>query len=275
MAEQSRRFVSLDKPIDKFIEDQKDKNTLSKTRRDVSLLTEFLNSKNESRRIEEIPPKELNEYISEFIVAVRRKDGDDFEPSSLRGLICGLPGEEGFYQVGMEENIPQELLRYLKQQNLSSDPLLPAMQRLQSGMDGTLSRSDLGEDEKAKQFLQLQNRYLTFKRQLNTYTPLPARNRPEEINTSQPEVNVPTVPTPVEQPPAIIPATPMQAQSLEPTAKALAPKALSTTTTYTPAPSSLPPSILTPPPSVKSQSPMPSPPKRKRQRKSFCKLLRR
>ena len=30
MAEQSRRFVSLDEPIDKFIEDQKNKNTLSK-----------------------------------------------------------------------------------------------------------------------------------------------------------------------------------------------------------------------------------------------------
>ena len=41
--------MSLDKPIDKFIKDQKNKNTLSKTRRDVSLLTEFLNSKNESR----------------------------------------------------------------------------------------------------------------------------------------------------------------------------------------------------------------------------------
>ena len=46
--------------------------------------------KNESRRIEEIPPKELNEYISEFIVAVRRKDGEDFEPFSLRGLICSF-----------------------------------------------------------------------------------------------------------------------------------------------------------------------------------------
>ena len=48
MAEQSRRFVSLEKPIDKFIEDQKNNNTLSKTRRDVSLLTEFLNSKSEA-----------------------------------------------------------------------------------------------------------------------------------------------------------------------------------------------------------------------------------
>ena len=27
---------------------------------------------------------------SEFIVAVRRKDGEDFEPSSLRGLICSF-----------------------------------------------------------------------------------------------------------------------------------------------------------------------------------------
>jgi len=66
------------------------------------------------------------------------------------------------------------------------------MQRLQSGMDSTLSHSDLGEDEKAKQFLQLQNRYLTFKQQLNTYTPPTARNRPEGMNTSQPEVNLAT-----------------------------------------------------------------------------------
>ena len=65
----------------------------------------------------------------------------------------------------------------------------------------------------------------------------------------------------------------MQAPSLEPTAKVLDPNALSTTTTYTPAPSSLPPSILTPPPSVKSQSPMPSPPERKRQRIHFVNYL--
>ena len=71
MAEQSRRFVSLDKPIDKFIEDQKkkkkkkNKNTLSKTRRDVSLLTEFLNSKmkaEESRKSRQ-KRKELNEQV--------------------------------------------------------------------------------------------------------------------------------------------------------------------------------------------------------------------
>ena len=56
MAEKSSIFVSLDKPIDKFIEGQKNKNTFVKTRRDVSLLTEFLRAKIEVRKVEEIPP---------------------------------------------------------------------------------------------------------------------------------------------------------------------------------------------------------------------------
>ena len=44
------------------------------------------------RKVEEIPPEALNGYISEFIVAVRRNDGEDFEPSSLRVLIAALIG---------------------------------------------------------------------------------------------------------------------------------------------------------------------------------------
>ena len=138
------------------------------------------------------------------------------------------------------------------------------MQRLQSGMDGTLSRSDLGEDEKAKQFLQLQNRYLTFKQQLNAYTPLPARNKPEEVNTSQPEVNVPTAPTPAQEQLQIIPATPVQAPT-----RVTAPQALSTMATSSSSSSpSLPPSILTPPPTVESLSPV-----RKRKRPQSVKFV--
>ena len=71
MAEQSRRFVSLDKLIDKFIEDQKHKNTLSKFADWVSQLQKW------KQKNEEILPKERNEYISEFIVAARRKDGEE------------------------------------------------------------------------------------------------------------------------------------------------------------------------------------------------------
>ena len=58
-----------------------------------------------------------------FLIDLKTTTQDDCR---LRTNV--LHGEEGFNQAAMEENIPQELLRYLKQQNLSSDPLLPAMQ---------------------------------------------------------------------------------------------------------------------------------------------------
>ena len=68
-----------------------------------------------------------------------------------------LPSEEGFNQAGFQENIPQEFLKYLKRENLSPVPLLPAMQEIQVNMDDLLSRNDLRIDEKAKGYFQLQN----------------------------------------------------------------------------------------------------------------------
>ena len=81
-----------------------------------------------------------------------------------------------------QENIPQELLNYLKQQTLSPVQLPPAIQEIQGNMDDVLSRNDLRDDEKAKRYLQLQNRYLAFKEQLNT------RTRPEEIISTVPDL---------------------------------------------------------------------------------------
>ena len=63
-----------------------------------------------------------------------------------------LPSEQGFNQAGFQENIPQEHLKYLKQQNLSPVPLLPAMQEKQVNMDDLFSRNDLRDDEKAKRY---------------------------------------------------------------------------------------------------------------------------
>ena len=56
----------------------------------MKLLTAFLLEKNEQKKIEEIQPEELNRYVSEFIVSVKRKDGQDYEPSSLRGLFSSF-----------------------------------------------------------------------------------------------------------------------------------------------------------------------------------------
>ena len=79
------RFKPLDKPIKEYITDQENKNTRAKTQRDVKLLTAFLLGKNDQRKIEEIQPEEFNRYVSELIVSVKRKDGQDYESSSLQG----------------------------------------------------------------------------------------------------------------------------------------------------------------------------------------------
>ena len=94
-----------------------------------------------------------------------------------------LPSEEGFNQRGFHDSIPQDqLLKYLKQQNLLPVPLLSSMQEIQGSMDNVLSRTDLWDDDKAKRYLQLPNRYLSFKEQLRSST------WPEEINSAVPEL---------------------------------------------------------------------------------------
>ena len=86
MAEgESLRFPALQKSVNKFIEEQKNKQT-SKTRRDVGLLSEFLKSKQENWKIEEIQPQELNDFLSEFIVAVKEKIGAIMNRQASEGL---------------------------------------------------------------------------------------------------------------------------------------------------------------------------------------------
>ena len=53
--------------VDNFIAEQENKGTLQKTQRDVRLLQTFLGTRNELRKVEEIPAMELNEYICKFV----------------------------------------------------------------------------------------------------------------------------------------------------------------------------------------------------------------
>jgi len=70
------RFVDVGS-VDNFIAEQENKATLQKTR-DVKLLQTFLGTRNELRKVEEILALELNEYICQFIISVRTKDGKDY-----------------------------------------------------------------------------------------------------------------------------------------------------------------------------------------------------
>ena len=74
MAETSSlRFPALEKPVNEFIQEQEDKKTPSKTRRDIAILIAFFKEKNEARKLEEIPPEQLNDFLSEFVITVKKK----------------------------------------------------------------------------------------------------------------------------------------------------------------------------------------------------------
>lgn len=84
------RFVPLQCPVDEFIQNQENKNTLSKTRRDLALLKEYLESKNVKQNPEEIQPSVLDELLSTFLVEVRKTDGSEYEPTTLRSFVSSF-----------------------------------------------------------------------------------------------------------------------------------------------------------------------------------------
>ena len=122
MAQGSTRFEHLEKSTDDYIIEQQNKNTRAKTTRDldVKLLIEFLREKHEQRNAEDIEAKELNEYLCEFILSVKRKDGKDFEPSSLRGLFSSFNRhlKECKYPVSVIEDVAFERARKCLQANI-------------------------------------------------------------------------------------------------------------------------------------------------------------
>ncbi|KAL3890375.1 hypothetical protein ACJMK2_002658 [Sinanodonta woodiana] len=73
-----------------FLEQQANINTKKKTEGDFKLFIAFLQSEGEQRFREFIPPSDLNQHISHFILSVRKKGGDEFEPLSLRDMISSI-----------------------------------------------------------------------------------------------------------------------------------------------------------------------------------------
>lgn len=85
------RFTEIPSSVQEFIEGQENENTKRKTLQDVALLQEFLSLRNDSRKIEDISPAELNVYLSEFIISVRKKESnEEYEPNSLRSKFASF-----------------------------------------------------------------------------------------------------------------------------------------------------------------------------------------
>ena len=84
----TRTFKEVD--VDAFLHQHQNKSTKKKTESDMKVFIQFLLSRNEARFPEFIPPDMLNSYICEFLLSVTKKDGNEYEPTTLRGFVSSL-----------------------------------------------------------------------------------------------------------------------------------------------------------------------------------------
>ena len=79
-----------DDDVNAFSEQQENENTKKKTLYDLKIFREFLETCDEKREIENVTPVELQAIIKKFVLAVRKKNGDEYEPSSIRAFLQSI-----------------------------------------------------------------------------------------------------------------------------------------------------------------------------------------
>ncbi|XP_073232274.1 uncharacterized protein KIAA1958-like [Porites lutea] len=84
------RFASISDEVKEFTEKLENENTKKKSLYDIKVFKEYLDACDEKREIEDITPVELQETIKKFVLAVRKKNGEEYEPSSLRAFIQSI-----------------------------------------------------------------------------------------------------------------------------------------------------------------------------------------
>ncbi|XP_061174899.1 uncharacterized protein KIAA1958 homolog [Saccostrea echinata] len=95
------QFIDLKfNDVETFITNQENSNTIKKTLKDVNLVRKFLKMKNENRDLNEIPCDELDQLLAMFVLSVRKTDGQEYEPSSLRSIISSLDRKLGRQKYG-------------------------------------------------------------------------------------------------------------------------------------------------------------------------------
>ena len=76
--------------IQNYIIAQRPESTVKKTKYDLNIWKRYLETKNESGQIENIPPEELNALLCRFFMDTKKKDGSQYEPVSLTSLQRSL-----------------------------------------------------------------------------------------------------------------------------------------------------------------------------------------
>ena len=73
-----------------IVSGSENRNTHRKTGADMRILGAYMRSLNEMRLPETIPPTELDKYLSSFFLVVRKTDGSEYEPCSLRAMLASI-----------------------------------------------------------------------------------------------------------------------------------------------------------------------------------------
>ena len=70
------------------MEAQVPKNTKQKTKTYLDVFKRWMKSAlpRDQREIHEIPPNQLNQYLRSFFLTVKKKNGEEYEPESLKGI---------------------------------------------------------------------------------------------------------------------------------------------------------------------------------------------
>lgn len=81
------RFENIqEEDVDRLLDEQKNKRTKLKTEGHIRLLKDFLSTRGEVRLPEAIPPNDMNKLLALFFLSVKKTDGTDYEPGSLKGM---------------------------------------------------------------------------------------------------------------------------------------------------------------------------------------------
>ena len=86
----SSRFVDITGEKSSLLNVQENKNTARKTKSNVRLFQEFLKHKGVEKRMEEIPASELCAHMETFILSVRKKNFDNYQPSTLEAMVQSI-----------------------------------------------------------------------------------------------------------------------------------------------------------------------------------------
>ncbi len=88
---QQNQFIELDaEDVRDFVKKQENRSTLRKTIGDIEKFNQFFKIKGENREMKDIPPVELDILVSNFILSVRKTDGSEYEPTTIRNMISSF-----------------------------------------------------------------------------------------------------------------------------------------------------------------------------------------